>query len=140
MKLKIALGLLAVLLVAQFVPVSRENPPVEEAVSAPPAVREVLERACYDCHSHETKWPWYAYVAPVSWLIADDVEHAREHVNFSTWNRYDPEERAEKLEELSEEVEEGEMPLWYYLPLHPKARLSDGDKEILLAWAHGESA
>ncbi len=127
-----ALGALAL---AQLVPVERSNPPVETEVPAPTAVRAILERSCYDCHSLATRWPWYSRVAPVSWLVAYDVEHAREHMNFHTWNRYDADERREKLEELWEEVEKGAMPLWYYLPLHPRARLSEGDKEILRGWA-----
>ncbi len=129
------LGVAAILFAAiQLLPVKRDNPPVEEEVAAPPAVREILRRACYDCHSHETSWPWYSYVAPVSWLISDDVHHAREHLNFSTWNDYDRDERAELLEEAWEKVEDNEMPLWYYLPLHPDAELSGSDREALRAW------
>lgn len=127
------------LLAAQLVPVSRDNPPVQLEVPAPRGVREVLERACYDCHSHETTWPWYAYIAPVSWLVVHDVHDARRHLDLSAWGRYDREEQKEKLEEVWEEVERGEMPLWYYLPLHPEARLSDRDKALLRAWTGGDS-
>jgi hypothetical protein len=136
MRRGVVLGAAAgVLGLAQLVPVERSNPPVEAEVPAPAPVREILARACYDCHSHETRWPWYARVAPVSWLVAHDVNHAREHMDLSAWNRYDAKERREKLDELWEEVEEGAMPLWYYLPLHPQARLSDADKETLRGWA-----
>jgi hypothetical protein len=124
------------LLGAQLVPVDRTNPAVESEVPAPGPVREILRRSCYDCHSHETRWPWYARVAPVSWLIRHDVTHAQEHLNFSTWNRYDAEKQKEHLEEIAEEVEEGAMPLWYYLPLHPDARLSDADRSALVEWTH----
>ena len=134
------LALAAALVLAQLVPVSRTNPPVEQEVDAPPDARAVLERSCYDCHSHATRWPWYAWVAPVSWLLAYDVSEAREHLNFSTWGRYDPKERQENLEEIAEMVEEGEMPLWYYLPLHPEARLGDTDKAALRAWTSAGSA
>ena len=120
---------------AQVVPLERSNPPVEVEVPAPGPVRQILERSCYDCHSHATRWPWYAWVAPVSWLVVHDVNHACEHLNFSAWNRYDAKERSEKLDDLWEEVEKGEMPLWYYLPLHPQARLSEGDKQTLHGWA-----
>ena len=137
MKTRIALGLLVALGLAQLVPVRRTNPPVGAQVPAPGEVRRILERSCYDCHSHETRWPWYAYVAPVSWLIVHDVNEAREHLNFSTWDAYDANERVEKLEEAWKEVDEGEMPLWFYLPLHSEARLSDGDKRALRAWALG---
>jgi len=134
--LRLATGvLLAALVAIQLVPVAPENPPVETEVPAPEAVHAVLRRACYDCHSHETRWPWYARLAPVSWLVADDVSEAREHLNFSTWNRYDASERRELREEVWEEVEEGEMPLWFYTPLHPEARLSDADRATLRNWA-----
>ncbi len=119
----------------QLVPVDRGNPPVESEVPAPAEVRAVLRRACYDCHSHETNKPWYGYVAPASWLLAYDVRQAREHLNFSTWNRYDAEEQQENLEEAWEKVEDGEMPLWYYLPLHPERRLTEADRRALRAWA-----
>jgi hypothetical protein len=118
----------------QLVPMTRDNPEVEEEVAAPPAVRDILRRACYDCHSHETSWPWYSFVAPMSWLVVSDVHEAREHMNFSTWNDYDEDERSELLEEVWEEVEDGDMPLWFYLPLHPEAKLSDADKQLLQSW------
>src|SRR5262245_9760339 len=116
----------------QFVPVPRTNPPVETVVPAPPEVQAVLRRACFDCHSNETRWPWYAHVAPVSWLVTHDVNHARGHVNFSTWNRRKPEGQQRVLREVHEQVEAGDMPLWYYAPLHREARLSDEDKKLLL--------
>jgi hypothetical protein len=125
---------LVLFVLAQLVPISRTNPPVEEEVAAPAEVRAVLERSCYDCHSHATRWPWYARVAPASWLLAYDVSEGREHLNFSTWNRYDAEERAENLDEIDEMVSEGEMPPWFYLPLHVEASLSQADKATLRAW------
>jgi len=122
---------------AQFVPVERTNPPVEAEVPAPDAVRAILRRSCYDCHSHESRWPWYAHVAPISWLIAHDVDEARDHLNFSTWNAYGKRKRVKNFEEIWEEVEKGEMPLWFYVSLHPDARLSEADKQAIHAWATG---
>lgn len=122
-------------LAIQFVPVDRSNPPVETEAPAPPAVREVLRRACYDCHSNETRWPWYSRVAPVSWLVAHDVTEGRRELNFSTWNRLDAAKQVKALRETWEEVDEGEMPLRIYLPTHPEARLSDSDRALLRAWA-----
>jgi len=131
-----ALGLLLVVAVGiQFVPVDRSNPPVTMVVDAPPEVLAILKRSCFDCHSNETVWPWYSRVAPMSWRIAEHVEHGREHVNFSTWDEYDAEDKAEILEESWEEVEEGKMPLPNYLRLHSEARLSDADRAVLQAWA-----
>jgi hypothetical protein len=131
----VLLGIALALIVMQFVPVERSNPPVEAEVPAPPNVRAVLKQSCYDCHSNETVWPWYSHVAPVSWFVAHDVHEARKHLNFSTWNQYNPKRQAKKLEEVWEEVDEGEMPLWYYLAIHRDAVLSAEDKALLREWA-----
>jgi len=134
-KKKILLSLLALFVVIQFKTIDRANPPVEAELIAGPEVREVLRRACFDCHSNETTWPWYSYVAPVSWLVEHDVEEAREHMNFSDWESYSAEKQEHKREECWEEVAEGEMPLWFYVPLHWEASLSDDDLDVLKAWA-----
>ena len=97
----------------------------------------VLRRACYDCHSNETVWPWYSRVAPASWLVARDVNEGREALNYSTWTSYPAEERDEERAETWEEVEEGEMPLGVYLLMHREAKLSDADRTILRSWAAG---
>lgn len=131
-RLALASGVLFV--AAQFVPVDRTNPPVEQDVAAPSDVDAILRRACYDCHSNETTWPWYSRVAPVSWLVAYDTHEGREHLNFSTWNRLSSSQRRDALNEAWEEVESGSMPLPIYLPLHPEARLSDADKAAVEAW------
>jgi hypothetical protein len=139
--LRTSLVVLAVIAIGiQLVPVSRTNPPVETEVPAPEEVRAILKRACYDCHSHETRWPWYAHVAPVSWLVAYDVHEAREHLNFSTWNRYDAEEQRDLLGEAWEEVKERHMPLWYYVPLHREARLERADRRALREWTNAAAA
>ncbi len=137
--MRLALIAGALLVVAQLVPVSRTNPPVEQDVAAPAEVDAILRRACYDCHSNETVWPWYSRIAPVSWLVAHDTNEGRAHLNFSTWNRLSIPERHEVLDELLDEVESGGMPLPIYLPLHPEARLSDADKAVLLAWARAST-
>ena len=135
-KLNKSLGSIGILLLAiQLSPIDRENPPVSENVPAPPAVREVLERSCYDCHSNQSHWPWYGYVAPFSWLVAYDIEEARDHINFSAWDDYDEDERIDIIQDAWEEVEEGEMPPFFYLPLHPDAVLDEGDRALLEAWA-----
>lgn len=132
---KILIGLVVLLVALQLVPVDRDNPPVTGVVDAPPAVVAILERACYDCHSNETTWPWYSRVAPLSFLVAHDVEEGREHLNFSEWDKLTAEKRAHAIEEIWEEVEEGEMPLWFYTPLHPEAKLSEEDRTTLRAWS-----
>ncbi|MBL1216145.1 MAG: heme-binding protein [Planctomycetes bacterium] len=134
--IKVCLPLLLVALVAiQFVPVERTNPAVSMEVDAPADVVAVLKQSCYDCHSNETTWPWYSKVAPVSWLVAHDVEEGREHVNFSEWDTYSAEDRRKIAEEAYEEAEEGKMPIWFYVMLHGDAKLSDSDLASLKAWA-----
>lgn len=131
----VVLAFVVALIAIQFVPVDRTNPPVEGEVPAPPEVRAILRRSCYDCHSNETVWPWYSRLAPVSWLLAKDVREGRGELNFSTWNRYSTQQQVHKLKESWEEVEEGEMPLWFYLPVHRDAELSDSDRATLRRWA-----
>jgi hypothetical protein len=119
----------------QFVPVERVNPPVESDIAAPDEVKKILRRSCYDCHSNETRWPWYARVAPVSWLISSDVSEGRREVNFSVWSQFTGARRARKFKEIVEQVEGNKMPQWYYVLLHPDAKLEARDKDILLNWA-----
>jgi hypothetical protein len=135
-KLRAALvGFAAALLVAQVIPMDRSSPPVESEVPASPEVKAVLQRSCYNCHSNQTEWPWYSRVAPVSWLLAHDVNEGRSLVNYSTWNRLSAVDQAKAVHESWEHVDEGEMPPWYYVPVHPEARLSDRDRELLRTWA-----
>ena len=138
---KILIGLLIVLVLLQFIPTSRteaEGNPANDliAMTQPPReVRVILEKACYDCHSFKTEYPWYASIAPVSFWINDHIEHGREHLNFSLWGTYDAQRQDHKLEELVEEVEEGEMPLNSYTWAHGDARLSDDERAALVSWA-----
>lgn len=114
---------------AQLVPVDRTNPPVtREILWDAPATRDLAQRACYDCHSNDTDWPWYARVAPASWLVAKDVAEGREHLNFSMWDR--PNEDVEKILEM---VRDGEMPLKKCTLLHPEARLDEQERATLMA-------
>jgi hypothetical protein len=131
----IVMVIILILAAIQLVPVDRSNPPVQGVVAAPPEVYNVLERACFDCHSNQTRWPWYGYVAPVSWVLAHHVEEARHEVNFSEWNTLSPKEQAHKISECWEEVQEGEMPLPAYARVHADARLSDGEKALIRDWA-----
>jgi hypothetical protein len=118
----------------QLVPIERDNPPVEFDMPSPAGIKAVLERSCYDCHSHETRWPWYGYVAPVSWLFAFNVAEARSELNLSTWKVYRPDKRRRLLWDALEEIEEESMPPWDYLLVHPGARLSEKEREMLREW------
>jgi cytochrome c551/c552 len=127
--LGIIVGVLVVLFVVlQLVPVDRTNPPV---VSEPnwdsPQTRTLVKAACFDCHSNETVWPWYSHVAPVKFLIASDVHGGRRAIDFSDWNN-----RRQRVGEIAEVVNSGEMPPWFYLIMHPNARLSSADKQALI--------
>ncbi len=135
------MGLAALTLFAalQLVQPKRQNPLVESDVDAPDAVRAILRRSCYDCHSHETRWPWYSYVAPVSWWLADHIRQARGDLNFSRWPTYDLDEQDELLGEIAEQIRKEEMPLPSYLILHRGARLSAADRSVLLDWAGSRS-
>jgi hypothetical protein len=123
-----ALGALGVFVLIQLVPYGRvhENPPVTaEPKWDSPDVRALAVRACFDCHSNETRWPWYSFVAPVSWFVAHDVYDARDDLNFSEW---DKEQQAKKGPKL---VRNGAMPLKAYLWLHSEAELTSDERERL---------
>jgi len=134
--IRMAVVLAAALVLIQLVPVQRTNPPVAAAeVPAPPEVRAILKRACYDCHSNETIWPWYSRVAPFSFLLERDVREGRREVNFSTLARDPLKRRQRKWMEIPEQVEKKEMPPWLYAAVHPEARLSDAERAALVRWA-----
>jgi len=117
----------------QAVPVDRSNPPVITDLEAPAEVKKIIRRSCYDCHSNEVQWPWYSRVAPISWLVAYDVEEGREDLNFSDWDTYANDRGM--IEEIIEEIEEGDMPLRKYLITHPNASVSKDELNLLRQWA-----
>ncbi|MCC7154001.1 MAG: heme-binding domain-containing protein [Bryobacterales bacterium] len=138
--LKLALLVLAVMfLAAQFVQPARTNPPSDpahsfQAIAKPTAEAvAVLDRACQDCHSNRTAWPWYSRVAPASWLVARDVNNGRRKLNFSEWRLYGEEMTRIKKGEICEQVKTGKMPPAFYTPLHREARLSPDDIRVLCA-------
>ena len=128
----------------QLVRPAKTNPTVDETraleqhIQMSAEVKATLKRACYDCHSNETRWPWYSQVAPVSWFVIDHVNHGRSHLNFSDWSRYDRQEQAKLLEGIEETVRDEQMPLASYLLAHSEAKLSPEDKRLISAWARTE--
>jgi hypothetical protein len=124
----------------QFVPIRRDNPPVTSTVTGPAPVVSILERACANCHSHDTKWPWYSYVAPASWLVVQDVNEGRRHLDLSAWAEYAPTTRAKKRLDIVEELQQGDMPPWYYKPLHSEASLTQDEVNAVVEWAKAQSA
>ncbi|MBZ5574576.1 MAG: heme-binding domain-containing protein [Acidobacteriia bacterium] len=135
-------GLAVAVLVAgvQFIPVARENPPIQAsnvlyATQVVPAnVRSIFEDSCKNCHSNQTAWPWYSYVAPFSWIVVRDVNRGRSQLNFSEWGRYSPKKREHTLEDICEELANGDMPDGKYLLIHRNAKLTQEEREAVCAW------
>ena len=131
----IAMGLALLFVLIQFVPVDRSNPPATAVIEAPEDVMLTLRRSCWDCHSNETEWPWYAWVAPASWRLSQHVRMGREHLNFTEWDGYDLADLDEAYEEIAKEIEREGMPLGDYLLVHREAVLTRSDRERLINWA-----
>ncbi|MCU0343894.1 MAG: heme-binding domain-containing protein [Ignavibacterium sp.] len=126
--------LVVVIIGIQFIPVERTNPPVQSDIDAPTDIKAILKKACYDCHSNETDWPWYSKVAPISFLTVNDVNDGRKHLNFSEWGNYT--DKTERIkEEIWEEVREERMPPWMYRVSHKEAKLTPEEKNLLRNWA-----
>jgi hypothetical protein len=136
----VTLLLLLGMAASQLIRPNTVNPPVDPTRSlwndhrVDPRVADILRRACADCHSHETTWPWYSKISPVSWLVARHVIQGRAKLNFSEWSGA----TADQLEEIADSIDKQKMPMASYLLIHPKGRLSKEDREVLLAWADGK--
>jgi hypothetical protein len=128
----------------QFVTPERTNPAFDQSLAIAaqaeftPPISTMIKASCFDCHSNETRWPWYSYIAPVSWLVADDVTTARRNLNFSEWGKYPKSKRVLKLGQIYEQVSRGEMPLKKYLLMHADAKLSAADRDSILGWTERE--
>jgi hypothetical protein len=145
MRRQLLIGLYAmagVLTAAQFIRMDRPNPPVNPArclwndQRVDPKVSALLRRACANCHSHETQWPWYSKVSPVNWLVARDVEKGRQKLNFSKWSGGS----RNVWEEIADAVDKGEMPPRQYVWMHPEAKITQAERELLDAWVDGKLA
>jgi hypothetical protein len=124
---------------AQFARPDRSNPATPAGSSllakAPPAVGAILDRSCRDCHSNDTRWPWYTNVAPMSWLVASHVHEGRDHFNYSLWSAYDEDEQDKYLGGMCSLPKRGRMPLPSYLLVHKGAKLSAADVATLCEWS-----
>jgi hypothetical protein len=143
--IKIALIVLALLIVLiqlyrpeRFTTEEITTNHITKKLNVPTNVESILKRSCYDCHSNHTKWPWYSSIAPASWLVIADVVGGRKKMNFSEWGKLSESKQSIKLENICEEITEGEMPLPQYLLIHKEAELTQEDKDILCSWASGE--
>jgi hypothetical protein len=134
--------LVALVVAAQAVRPARTNPPVDPQkeitahMQVDPAVMATLSRACNDCHSNRTEWPWYSNVAPVSWLVAHDVNDGREELNFSEWGASKEKEPGKLLGKICSEVNEGEMPMATYTLIHPQAKLTREEVQNVCRWTN----
>jgi hypothetical protein len=136
----IGVVILALLIVIQLVPSGRPGTSSDNKNDLiinnqlPDSVSYLLKNACYDCHSNESRYPWYSYVAPVSWLVSSDVKKGRKHLNFSEWELNKKLDKAELLGDISDEINGDDMPLQIYLLMHPKARLTKQERNLLAKW------
>ena len=137
---KILLVIVLVLIGIQFITIDKTNPPVDMtkdfiAITNPPTdLGIVIKSACYDCHSNNTKYPWYSDVAPVSWLIKEHIDNGRNHLNFSIWPDYKENKKAGKIDECLDMIRSGEMPMKGYVMLHEEAEITHEKKMQLISW------
>jgi hypothetical protein len=140
----IAIGLLTLLLAAQIYQPERPNPTVDESktisatLDVPPDVKAIFDRSCSDCHTNNTKWPWYSYVAPTSWLTSRDVKNGRLSMNLSVWGTYRKTKQAGKLDDITEQLANDKMPLKPYRMMHPSSVLSKEEIALVTRWAEKE--
>ncbi|MCA1629294.1 MAG: heme-binding domain-containing protein [Acidobacteria bacterium] len=140
----VAIVVASVFVGIQFVPKSVTNAAVDESrtinarLRVTPEVNAILARSCNDCHTQQTRFPWYSLVAPVSWMLADHIREGRDHLNFSDWASYDAEEQDMLLQNICRITRRGAMPMPSYLYIHGDARLSQEDVKTLCDWTQAE--
>jgi len=123
----------------QFIPIARTNPSPNGSAVSPTEIQQTLTRACYDCHSNQTRWLWYSRVAPVSWYIAHEVNLGRQELNFSEWDSYLAITKYRKLLWMGRTLEDRTMPPAIYLSMHREAYLSPSDRQVLERWSADEA-
>ena len=127
----------------QFIPIDRVNKPVDSAVNfvdyakAPEKVITLLKNACYDCHSNETVYPKYAFIAPISWSVKSHVNEGREHMNFSVWGTYNKELKESMLNKSVQTLQNKTMPMPGYIVYHKEANLSEAERSLLIQYFDG---
>ena len=131
---------LSLLIIIQLVPMDKTNPIIDSSqdfamlTSPDEHVLEKLKAACYDCHSHESTYPWYTNIQPLGWWVRGHIKGGRQHLNFSPWGSYSLDKKDHKIEECIEELKARNMPLKSYTWVHPDARLTEADIEMLTNW------
>ena len=137
---KILLALLIVFIAIQFIQPAHNTSgqvlptDITKTINVPDRVLGILKNSCYDCHSNNTRYPWYVYIQPMGWVMARHVRNGKENLNFSDFGSYSQRKQANKLRAIETSVEEGSMPLSSYTVMHTDARLSVGDKKVIADW------
>lgn len=137
---KILIALLVVLVVLQFFQIDKTNPAVDESKdflktqNTPEEIASIIKTSCYDCHSNESKYPWYSNVQPAGWFLKDHIDEGRRELNFSTFTDYELKRQDHKLEECIEYIEKDEMPLGSYTLVHREAALTEAQKNTLIEY------
>lgn len=138
---KILVSLLAILIIIQLFRPEKNQSTAETPndifahYQASESTKQLIHTSCYDCHSNNTKYPWYAEIQPVAWWLADHVNEGKSELNFSEFANYAPKKADHKMEEFVEMIKEGEMPLKSYTLIHADARLTDEQRADLAKWA-----
>jgi len=144
---KILIGLLVVFIIIQFIQPVRNTSgqvlptDISKTVSVPENVHQVLQRSCYDCHSNNTNYPWYNYMQPTAWILANHIKHGKRDLNFSDFGSYSMRKQQSKLKAIADQIKDGEMPLYSYTLIHKNARLTKEQKDLIVSWAlHNEDS
>ncbi len=138
---KILLVFLIVFIAIQFIQPARNTngqvlpTDISKIVSVPENVQNILRTACYDCHSNNTNYPWYNYVQPAAWMLANHIKHGKKDLNFSDFGSYPARKQQSKLKAIASQIKDGEMPLYSYTIIHKNARLSKEEKSLIIDWA-----
>ncbi|MHB8261098.1 MAG: heme-binding domain-containing protein [Bacteroidia bacterium] len=141
---KVLIAIVSLLVLIQFIRPEKnigttDGPnDIAHTVTVSPEIRKILDKSCYDCHSNHTEYPWYFNIQPVAWWIANHVNDGKHHLNFSEFNTYKSKRKFKKLTEIKDEIEEGGMPMDYYLWIHGNAKLNETEKNSIYKWV-GES-
>jgi len=139
---KVLIGLLIVLIVAQFFQPAKNNgraqttTDITHVVPVPDTVLALMKIACYDCHSDSTRYPWYNHITPVNWWLKDHIDEGKRHINYSHYVEGSYKRKIKHLDETAEQVEKHEMPIGSYLWIHTDARLTDAQRKLIIDWAN----
>ena len=138
---KILLALLVVFIAIQFIRPARNisgqalPSDIEKKVNVPDKVLGIFKNACYDCHSNNTRYPWYVNIQPMAWVMANHIKNGKQNLNFSEFGSYSNRKQANKLRAIATTMKDGSMPLSSYTIMHTDAKLSKEDKKLISDWA-----